>query len=113
MPEATVSELELLILRVMLFGWEARPDYSPDEFEVNMPFFELSNHNWSNEEHRVVFLCLRKSIGFIGKGLRREMAAEATRRGHPDVDWDLYFQRPDKSIDPRRLLLDLQSAMRK
>jgi hypothetical protein len=52
----------------------------------------IAGYTWSDEEHRVVYECLRSARRRPVVPLREEMAAEATRMGHPDVDWDLYFQ---------------------
>ena len=52
---------------------------------------KLSEHSWSSEEHRVVYASLR-SAGIAGPGrLRDDLAAQATRFGHPDVEWEWYF----------------------
>jgi len=51
----------------------------------------LSGHRWRDEEHRVVYHSLRAALRHTAIPIRQQMAAEATRMGHPDVDWSLYF----------------------
>jgi hypothetical protein len=53
---------------------------------------ELASHRWRDEEHRIVYHSLRAVLRNAAIPLRHQMAAEATRMGHPDVDWALYFQ---------------------
>jgi hypothetical protein len=106
MPKPSLAETELSILRASVRLAEAgRPD---DVFDY--AFSELANHRWSNEEHRIVFESLRAAIRrHQSTSLRQEMAAEATRMGHPDVDWNLYFQAPN-DVTP---LADLLHTLRK
>ena len=42
--------------------------------------------------------------------LRQDLAAEATRMGHPDVDWDTYFAPPEPTANLSNLLQEIKSA---
>jgi hypothetical protein len=74
--------LELAILRAFCASVPAAQD----------TLSRLANYSWQDEEHRVVYESLRAALRHPADRLREEMAAEATRMGHPDVDWELYFQ---------------------
>lgn len=51
----------------------------------------LAAYPWREAEHRVVYDALRR-IGFLPPTARqRELAAEVTRMGFPDVDSAAYF----------------------
>ncbi|HEY6467921.1 MAG TPA: hypothetical protein VIY69_18110 [Candidatus Acidoferrales bacterium] len=71
---------------------------------------ELSGYIWAGEEHRVVYECLRSAQGRHVVPLREQMAAEATRMGHPDVDWDLYFQPSAGDSDLAELIRRLKHS---
>ena len=52
---------------------------------------ELLSHKWQDAEHRVVFEALARLPGRDGAELRRQLPAQATRMGFPDVQWETYF----------------------
>jgi hypothetical protein len=52
----------------------------------------LISYPWRDPEHRVVYDAVRR-IGFLSPALRRrELAAEVTRMGFPDIDCSAYFE---------------------
>jgi hypothetical protein len=52
----------------------------------------LGNHAWWDAEHRVIYEAVRR-IGFLPPAARRrELPAEVTRLGFPDVDCSAYFE---------------------
>jgi hypothetical protein len=52
---------------------------------------ELRKHTWMDAEHRVVFDALARLPGREAMELQRQLPAQATRMGFPDVDWEPYF----------------------
>jgi|HubBroStandDraft_6_1064221.scaffolds.fasta_scaffold2659135_1 hypothetical protein len=60
---------------------------------VTLRLAAFASRTWSDEEHRVVYQSLCAALRGIAAPipLGQQMAAEATRLGHPDVDWSLYF----------------------
>ncbi|MFZ0583224.1 MAG: hypothetical protein WA690_13265 [Candidatus Acidiferrales bacterium] len=52
---------------------------------------ELLLHNWQDAEHRIVFEALARLPGRDAAELRRQLPAQATRMGFPDVQWETYF----------------------
>ena len=52
---------------------------------------ELRTHDWRDAEHRIVFEAIAKLPGREAAELRRQLPAQATRMGFPDVHWELYF----------------------
>jgi hypothetical protein len=97
LPKQPNSELELSILRTLISHAETG-DFV-EASEISQIIKELTNYGWSDQEHRVVFGCLRVCRGQRAVRLREEMAAQATRMGHPDVAWDLYFGYEAEKID--------------
>ena len=52
----------------------------------------LGSHVWRDAEHRVVYEAVRR-IGFLPPDVRRrELPAEVTRLGFPDLDCSGYFE---------------------
>ena len=85
------------------------PQQSSKSREVREAIESLSTHTWHDEENRVVSECLRASIAHHRPlALREAMAAEATRKGHPDVDWNLYFAPSPADVDLARLIDSLK-----
>ena len=91
MSENSRSAAELAILRALISLAECGPAGFAHG-RMRSALATLARHKWDDEERRVVYECLngasRKGVG----RLREEMAAEAVRMGHPDVDWDAYFR---------------------
>lgn len=52
---------------------------------------ELRAHDWRDAEHGIVFEAIAKLPGREAAELRRQLPAQATRMGFPDVHWELYF----------------------
>ena len=106
MAETGRTDLEIAVLRGLISraaggAWSSATD---DAGELGALLGGIASHLWADEEHRVVYGCLRSAQGLRKTRLREEMAAEATRMGHPDVDWDLYFQPPSSESDDTDLL---------
>ena len=82
----TIIELEREILR-MLCHPHGRADAKSREQAV----LRLQAHSWHDAEHRVVFEAVAKLPGREAAELRRQLPAQATRMGFPDVHWETYF----------------------
>ncbi len=102
MGDSLGSEMELQILRssvsVLRVAAGVEP-YVVATAGINQMLDHLVNYQWSDEEHRIVYECLRKAQQLRIVPLREWLASEATRLGHPDVDWDAYFAQPSERID--------------
>lgn len=70
----------------------------------------LDRHAWSDEEHRVVYACWCAARRNRAIPLQQEMAAHATRMGHPEIDWPTYFQANSSAPDLPTLLKALASS---
>jgi hypothetical protein len=116
MPAADKSraifELERTILRALCregLDRSARADL--DAQSRASALSELLLHSWQDAEHRVVFEALDRLPGRDAAELRRQLPAQATRMGFPDVEWESYFAggTPDdvKSAEEHRLELQL------
>ena len=93
------TERELAILRVLILRAQQRC-HSAEAPETRIALDNLAKLSWYDEEHRVVYECILASASHHRNvPLRERMAAEATRKGHPDVDWDLYFTPPGPDTD--------------
>jgi hypothetical protein len=101
--ERAPAELELAILQTLVSRLQA-PRQSSDSNEIQSALEALASHAWHDAEHRVVYECLCVAINRSRNvSLSEEMAAEATRKGHPDVDWDMYIA-PDRGRTHRERL---------
>jgi hypothetical protein len=114
--KAPVAEVELAILRLLLgrletVGRDNRSTASGGRFELAGNLADIAEYRWANEEHRVVFESIRRmQRRTSASSLRGDLAAEATRLGHPDVDWATYFASPEPGADLLDLLEKLKSA---
>lgn len=68
----------------------------------------LGEHSWRAPEHRTIFEAIvrlsRRSVTWS----REELAAEATRMGFPDIDWNEYFDSSAADREPAgRPLIEL------
>ena len=52
---------------------------------------QLHDYSWRNRDHQIVFEALTRIKFVAGSSLREQLAAETTRMGFPDIDWDDYF----------------------
>jgi hypothetical protein len=114
--KAPVAEVEWAILRLLLgrlesVGLDNQRTDSGAWFELAGNLAAIAEHRWANQEHRVVFEAIgrmqrRSSVS----SLRQDLAAEATRLGHPDVDWARYFRSPEPADNLLDLLQKLKSA---
>lgn len=107
MPGPAQTNLEIAALREFIS--RATGNASVDsEAELGKLIGEFAGYVWSDEEHRVVYECVRSARGRRVVRFREEMAAEATRMGHPDVDWDLYFKSPGSGANLPELIRRLK-----
>jgi hypothetical protein len=88
--DLSTAAAELALLRALIAPAEATPAGQLPA-KLVWALDKLSNHRWLDEEHRVVYHSLRAALRSTAVPLRQQMAVEATRMGHPDVDWPLYF----------------------
>jgi hypothetical protein len=114
--KASIAATELSLLRLLLEHLAAigPGDHSTasavwSESAGNLA--DMAGYRWADEEHRVVFESLRQmQRRGTASSLRQELAAEATRIGHPDVDWATYFTAPEPGANLPNLLRKLTSA---
>jgi hypothetical protein len=93
MPSDSANSADdLALLRSLIAQSEAARD-SGTLADFTAALASLASRLWSDEEYRVVFQSLWSAVRAHATPipLRQQMAAEATRLGHPDVDWSLYF----------------------
>jgi hypothetical protein len=81
-----IIELELEILRIL-----CDPQEQADVKSREQAVLRLQGHSWHDAEHRIVFDAIAKLPGRDGAELRRQLPAQATRMGFPDVHWETYF----------------------
>ena len=80
----SILELERAILR-LLCSDAVRPSARHTATQ------KLTNYEWKEAEHRVVYEALREFRQSGPLSLREQLPAHATRLGFPDVDWQNYF----------------------
>jgi hypothetical protein len=74
---------------------------------------ELLLHNWQDAEHRIVFEALVKLPRRDVAELRRQLPAQTTRMGFPDVKWETYFVggTPDDAKSSEKHRRELESII--
>lgn len=74
----------------------------------------LLSHNWQDAEHRIVFEALARLPGRDAAELRRQLPAQATRMGFPDIQWETYFAggTPDDATSAEERRRELESIIR-
>jgi hypothetical protein len=82
----TIIELEREILRVL-----CDPHGRADAKSREQAVLRLQAHSWHDAEHRIVFEAVAKLPGRDAAELHRQLPAQATRMGFPDVNWETYF----------------------
>jgi hypothetical protein len=53
---------------------------------------DLEDYRWQSAEHRIVYAAVAALQRSRGESLVEQLAAQATRMGFPDVDWELYLK---------------------
>ena len=87
-----ISELELQILRKLCEpSATAAAEAQANARALERTMSGLQAHKWQDAEHRVVFEAIARLPGRNADDLRRQLPAQATRMGFPDVDWETYF----------------------
>jgi hypothetical protein len=82
----SVVELERKILRLL-----CNPREQVDAESREEAVLSLQTHSWQDAEHRIVFEAIAKLPERDVAELRRQLPAQATRMGFPDVCWETYF----------------------
>lgn len=57
----------------------------------------LGRYRWMGSDHRTIFEALVRLSSLPASALRERLPAEATRMGFPDIQWETYFEGPDKT----------------
>jgi hypothetical protein len=109
MDDAARFETELKILRLILYRASAVESPNPLGGDLSSFLDQLTDYEWTDHEHRVVYECLRIARRSRVALLGTQMASVATRLGHPDVDWDSYFGQPTEHLD----LVDLIERLKR
>jgi hypothetical protein len=52
---------------------------------------ELLDYSWQGSDHQTIFEALLRIEGTRGRSSREQLAAQATRIGFPDINWNEYF----------------------
>lgn len=96
-----VVELERAILRALCQGY-------PAGGAMKAANEALRGYAWRYQEHNVVFEALQKVRAGGSVPLRERLAAQATRMGFPEVDWELYFDQAGTVQDIEELFRNLK-----
>lgn len=81
-----IIELEREILRML-----CDPHEQTGAKSRKQAVLKLLAHRWHDAEHRIVFEAVAKLPGQDAAALRRQLPAQATRMGFPEVHWEAYF----------------------
>lgn len=112
----SIFALERTILRALCRrGVQSSTRAHPDIESHASAVSGLLSHNWQDPEHRIVFEALARLPGRDVAELQRQLPAQATRMGFPDVCWETYFAaratRDAQPADERRA--DLETLIAK
>ncbi len=116
----SIFALERSILRTLCRdGVDSSAQAGLDAHSRATAVSNLFSHSWQDAEHRIVFEALARLPGRDGAELQRQLPAQATRMGFPDVCWEAYFasitpqgtpSSDDRRIDLETLIAKLRSA---
>jgi hypothetical protein len=67
---------------------------------------QLSGYEWKDPEHQVVYDALRGIQSRDLETRRRELPAQVTRMGFPDIDWGKYLDANALPGEPVQQLID-------
>ncbi len=109
MIESPGRAREIAILRALVSLAEQDPT-RPRDGRLADALHALRGYRWSDEENRIVYECLRGAAHKTAAPLRKDMAAEAVRMGHPDVEWSLYFCPPSIQFDVLEAVRNLDNT---
>jgi hypothetical protein len=107
-----ISELERKILRALCRqGADSSARADLDAQSRTNAISSLLSYSWQDAEHRIIFEALARLPGPDAAELRRQLPAQATRMGFPEVQWETYFAggTPDdaKSAEEHRRELEM------
>lgn len=111
---SAIIDLERTILRVLCSGhFTSLTNSSPEDGSRNSAVSTLFSHRWRDAEHRIVFEALARLPGRDGAELQRQLPAQATRMGFPDVSWETYFgiDMPHRKRTPDELRRELATLV--
>lgn len=57
----------------------------------------LDHYRWIGQDHRIIFEALVRLANMPVNSVRQQLPGEATRMGFPDIQWEAYFEEPDKT----------------
>jgi hypothetical protein len=74
---------------------------------------ELQNYSWQGLDHQTIFEALLRVASGRGRSLREQLAAQVTRTGFPDINWDEYFgQAPAPESELKRSVIELARELK-
>ncbi|MGH9715782.1 MAG: hypothetical protein ACRD4R_03500 [Candidatus Acidiferrales bacterium] len=79
-----ILSLERQVLRAMC------RDRAPSQ--IDRFLHQLSSYSWQKPEHATVFEAIRRLATRARDSWRKELPAQATRMGFPDVEWPDYLE---------------------
>jgi hypothetical protein len=83
-PDQQLISIERDLLRALCQGT------TPEELSAQARS-DLQNYSWQGSDHRTIFEALLGIGSVRGISLREQLAAQATRMGFPDINWNEYF----------------------
>jgi hypothetical protein len=83
-PDQELISIERNLLRALC---QSR---APAEF-LSQARSDLQHYSWQGSDHQTIFEALLSIGSARGRSLREQLAAQATRMGFPDIDWNEYF----------------------
>jgi hypothetical protein len=74
---------------------------------------ELRSYSWQGSDHQTIFDALLHIVRVARGSLREQLAAQATRMGFPDVNWNEYFGQAGAAADElQQSVMDLMRELK-
>lgn len=106
LPEHPVIACERRVLQALCQG---TPEGSVRDIASRL----LANYRWREAIHQVLFNCLVNFRSDTPGAIRDQLPGRMTRRGFPDVDWEVFFEPVSTSMqDAEELMRQLQNPTR-
>jgi hypothetical protein len=74
---------------------------------------ELQSYSWQGSDHQTIFDALLHTVRVDRGSLREQLAAQATRMGFPDIDWNEYLVQAGAGAgDLQRSVMELMRELK-
>jgi len=107
MTPTAISRAERLVLRALATGRVERGEW----FEIDR---KLAGYLWREPDHAVIYQAIVRARSRDPEHWREQLAAQTTRMGFPDLDWESFLRplpmgTPEATLN--QLIYELEQAV--